>query len=203
MRCAGATGSGQLLYGPMCRRGHGPSGNFSVGQCAAGATGLRATSLWANVPHRETASSRSSWSFPPCVATASMPLISKYSWMSSTSDLFSQKIKTGGGVFCRHLRVRKHDGGQGVMRNGAPTAAIPMKNLHCSCKLNKCCTQKSCSRQVPLEKVDNLRLLLDILHLLDDVKVRGTCSAASSAGASGNNRRTHAPVPNDDQSNSR
>mmetsp|Transcript_39050 Transcript_39050/g.84961 ORF Transcript_39050/g.84961 Transcript_39050/m.84961 type:complete len:217 (-) Transcript_39050:1306-1956(-) len=46
--------------------------------------------------------SRSSWSMPPWMATASTPLRRRYSWMSSTSALFSQNTSTGGGVFCRH-----------------------------------------------------------------------------------------------------
>mmetsp|Transcript_17064 Transcript_17064/g.40120 ORF Transcript_17064/g.40120 Transcript_17064/m.40120 type:complete len:232 (-) Transcript_17064:790-1485(-) len=49
------------------------------------------------------ASWRSSWSKPPWMATTSTLLSRRYSCTSSTSDLFSQKINTGGGVFCRHL----------------------------------------------------------------------------------------------------
>mmetsp|Transcript_18676 Transcript_18676/g.37991 ORF Transcript_18676/g.37991 Transcript_18676/m.37991 type:complete len:225 (-) Transcript_18676:16-690(-) len=48
------------------------------------------------------ACSRSSCDFPPCELTASQPLRSRYSWMSSTSALFSQKMSAGGAVFCRH-----------------------------------------------------------------------------------------------------
>mmetsp|Transcript_46384 Transcript_46384/g.104766 ORF Transcript_46384/g.104766 Transcript_46384/m.104766 type:complete len:222 (+) Transcript_46384:599-1264(+) len=48
------------------------------------------------------ASLRSSWSFPPWIDTASTPLSSRYSWMSSTSCFFSQKMSTGGAVFWRH-----------------------------------------------------------------------------------------------------
>mmetsp|Transcript_72608 Transcript_72608/g.216737 ORF Transcript_72608/g.216737 Transcript_72608/m.216737 type:complete len:232 (-) Transcript_72608:866-1561(-) len=49
------------------------------------------------------ASCRSSWSRLPWIATASTPLRRRYSWTSSTSDLFSQKMSTGGGVFWRHV----------------------------------------------------------------------------------------------------
>mmetsp|Transcript_2640 Transcript_2640/g.7775 ORF Transcript_2640/g.7775 Transcript_2640/m.7775 type:complete len:237 (-) Transcript_2640:895-1605(-) len=45
---------------------------------------------------------RSAWSLPPWMLTAATPLSSRYSWMSSTSPLRSQKMHTGGAVFCRH-----------------------------------------------------------------------------------------------------
>mmetsp|Transcript_10899 Transcript_10899/g.45196 ORF Transcript_10899/g.45196 Transcript_10899/m.45196 type:complete len:255 (+) Transcript_10899:541-1305(+) len=39
------------------------------------------------------------------MATASMPLSSRYSWMLSTTPVFSAKTSTGGGDFCRHSRM--------------------------------------------------------------------------------------------------
>mmetsp|Transcript_77202 Transcript_77202/g.208422 ORF Transcript_77202/g.208422 Transcript_77202/m.208422 type:complete len:224 (-) Transcript_77202:911-1582(-) len=51
-----------------------------------------------------TANSRSSCALPPWELTASTPLTRRYSWMSSTSALFSQKMRAGGAVFCRHSR---------------------------------------------------------------------------------------------------
>mmetsp|Transcript_24391 Transcript_24391/g.52801 ORF Transcript_24391/g.52801 Transcript_24391/m.52801 type:complete len:495 (-) Transcript_24391:161-1645(-) len=48
------------------------------------------------------ASFLSAWSLPPWMDTASTPLSSRYSCMSSTSLFLSQNMITGGAVFCRH-----------------------------------------------------------------------------------------------------
>lgn len=126
-------------------------------------------------PHPHQWGAWSDWEvpFPPWMLTAWTPFNKRYSWMSSTSAFFSEKISTCESLW-RLWIMEGHFIGWIFSSMGIVTF-LYRRRFYCVSVMMS--THRGRSFLQTLKQVDNLCFLFDILHFLYDIKTCCTCSA--------------------------